>query len=487
MTTAAAVLPPAVVKEIRALFPTYVAALIAVAVGSLGLSHTLIAAGLLGFAFGSVALGAQSFGHEYSHRTLGLLLSQPLDRRRLFLYKLAVLFVMLLTLTAAALLMFRDVLLLAASPHTEPSMLVLAAACGLFVAPWLTMLCRSTLAAVVFTIAIPGVLATASGIAGSIIYGLQNAAAIDRFTLLVFWRGMVVICALAGVAGWRMFMRLEVIDGHGSDVQLPASLRARSATIVNSLARPRHRVWMLVAKEMHLQQMALVVAAIYAILWVAGAWLQRGTHDSPGLPEIPMTMLYVGVLSMLIGSLASAEERHLGTLEWQILLPMPAWQQWAVKISVAFGLVALLGVGLPAVLGYLTLRNDDLGPFVWRRLALTMVPLTTGSLYISTLCRSGVGAMVLSFPTFVAAALFAQTAGSLLWRVWFPAGSRRYVEFHDTTLLLYAVGGGLVALLLWLAFRNHRSADRSAARTSKQVVAIASSVTVGVLILLGLR
>ena len=79
-----------------------------------------IAIGLLAFAFGSVALGAQSFGHEYSHRTLGLLLSQPIDRRRLFLYKLAVLFVMLLTLTAVTLLMFRDVLRLAASPAHRP-------------------------------------------------------------------------------------------------------------------------------------------------------------------------------------------------------------------------------------------------------------------------------------------------------------------------------------------------------------------------------
>ena len=145
--------------------------------GSFGHSHTPIAIGLLAFGFGSVALGAQSFGHEYSHRTLGLLLSQPIDRRRLFLYKLAVLFVMLLTLTAVALLMFRDVLRLAASPHTTPSMLVLAAACGLFVAPWLTLVSRSTLGAVVFTIAVPGLLATGSDLAGAAIYGLHNAAA----------------------------------------------------------------------------------------------------------------------------------------------------------------------------------------------------------------------------------------------------------------------------------------------------------------------
>ena len=53
---------------------------------------------------------------------------------------------------------------------------------------------------------------------------------------------------------------------------------------------------------------------------------------------------------ILIGSLASAEERQLGTLEWQTLLPSPAWQQWAVKVGVTFGLALLLGVGLPALL-----------------------------------------------------------------------------------------------------------------------------------------
>ncbi len=128
----------------------------------------MIAIGLLGYAFGTVALGAQSFGHEYSYRTLALLLSLPTDRRRLYLYKLVVLSAMLATLAAVTLLLFRDILNLGYRPHTEPSMLVLAAACGLFIAPFLTLVCRSTLAAVVFTIAIPGLLAAGADIVGGL-------------------------------------------------------------------------------------------------------------------------------------------------------------------------------------------------------------------------------------------------------------------------------------------------------------------------------
>ena len=95
-------------------------------------------------------------------------------------------------------------------------MLILAAACGLFVAPWLTMVCRSTLAAVVFTIAIPGAACRpAADLVGPSFTDCTTLRAVDRFKLLVFWRGMFLICALGGLSGFLMFMRLEVIEGHG--------------------------------------------------------------------------------------------------------------------------------------------------------------------------------------------------------------------------------------------------------------------------------
>jgi hypothetical protein len=485
MTAAAGVLPPAVTKEIRALFPTYAAALVTVVMGSFGHSHTPIAIGLWAFAFGSVALGAQSFGHEYSHRTVGLLLSQPIDRRRLFLYKLAVLFVMLATLTAVALLMFGDLLRHVALPHTTASMLVLAAACGLFLAPWLTLVCRSTLAAIVFTIAIPGVLVTGSDLAGAAIYGFHNDAAIDRFKLLVFWRGMIVIYAIGAVASWRLFMRLEVIEGHGRAMELPGWLGGRSGTAADRLSRPRHRVWMLLTKELRLQQMAFVVAALFAVIWLSAAGLERSFADAPRLPLSAMGVLYGGVLAMLIGSMASAEERQLGTAEWQVLLPMPAWQQWAVKSGVALGLALLLGIVLPAALRFLSPAGDDiqLAARAWRHTAATVVILASASLYMSSLCSSGVRALALTFPAIVAAVLYVQTVGEtiapLVFRLVDRAGSRPFLRpGTNINLLLLPIAGGLVALLIWLAFHNYRWSDRSAARTSKQVLAIAAYITI---------
>src|SRR5439155_11285465 len=87
------------------------------------------------YCIGIAALGALSIGHEYNHRTLGVLLSQPMRRERLFLLKLTVLAAPLAALAGVlAAILWRD-------PHFSPLGLVVVAPvlCGLFVAPWLTM------------------------------------------------------------------------------------------------------------------------------------------------------------------------------------------------------------------------------------------------------------------------------------------------------------------------------------------------------------
>ena len=72
---------PRAAKELRALLPVWIASAGAIAAAALSgpSNHEL---GLLAYGFGSVTLGAQSVGHEYTGGTLTLLLSQPCSRRR---------------------------------------------------------------------------------------------------------------------------------------------------------------------------------------------------------------------------------------------------------------------------------------------------------------------------------------------------------------------------------------------------------------------
>ena len=88
-------------------------------------------------------------------------------------------------------------------------------------------------------------------------------------------------------------------------------------------------MWLLVKKELRLQQLTFAVSGLYLIGWVSLMSFR------PMAPELRVTLLFIltifhsGAIPLLAGSMASAEERQLGTLEWQVLLPMARWKQWS--------------------------------------------------------------------------------------------------------------------------------------------------------------
>ena len=428
---------PFVTKEIRALLPAWLASLCAIGAAVLSgpRGHVL---GVVAYGLGSVTLGAQSIGHEYTHRTLTLLLSQPSSRRRLLLMKLGVLTAMLLTLGAVA----WSVLL----NQRELQWGFLAVLGGLFFAPLLTMLCRNPLAGVVFTASIPGWMSVVSDVMG----------------VRVLWGGMLGVCAVSAVASWRLFMRLEAIDGRDQEMHLPQLLRGWAAAVGGASvapARPRHPAWLLVKKELHLQQMTFAVAGIYFVMWVTVVpWLV-----GPSLPVVGI--LYGALLALLIGSLASAEERQIGTHEWQLLLPMAAGKQWAVKVGIAMGLATLLSFGMPVLLAAGLVRVN-----AWH--AGAIIILTAGSLYVSSLCSSGLRAVMVSFPVML---VLSQLLSVLLQRL-----SVFLAPVYWSPRAVFVPFAGLVALMLWFAFENHRSAEHGAGRVARQVVWMAGCLGLGV-------
>jgi hypothetical protein len=427
-------LPPLVTKEIRALLPAWAATLCAVGVAAVSgpRSHGL---GAVAYVIGSVTLGSQSVGHEYTHRTLTLLLSQPVERRRLLLTKLGVTSTLLLTLAAFA-------SLTVLKPDERP--LVLGSIlCGLFLAPLLTMVCRNALAGPVFAGAMPMWAPPLSDLVGA---GVVWAVALPLF-------------AVSAVASWRVFMRLEAIDARGSDLRLPQLPRRTAIADASSgVARSRHPVWLLVKKELHLQQMTFAVAGLWAVIWAAVLALAPFV---PGLPEFPLAgvgILYGALLAVLIGSLASAEERQSGTLEWQLLLPMATWKQWAVKVGTTLVLTALLSYAFP-----LALAAGRVGIMGWHAGAIVM--LTTGSLYISSLCRTTVRALMVSGAVLLGLGeLGLYVAGAY-------GGVIRFLAIPLAVVC---------ALTLWFALENHRSAGQDAGRVSRQVMWIAGCLALGV-------
>ena len=194
---------------------------------------------MVAYAIGSVTLGSQSIGHEYTHRTLTLLLSQPVSRRRLLLTKLAVTTAMLLTLAAFAALTVLQ-------PDERP-LIVASLLCGLFLAPLLTMVCRNALAGPVFAGAMPMWVPPLTDLVGA---GVVWGVALPAFAVPP---SRVGACSCAS--------RRSTVAVRTSSAQM----RRRTTTAADASARRgalTHPVWLLVKKELHLQQMTFAVAGL---------------------------------------------------------------------------------------------------------------------------------------------------------------------------------------------------------------------------------
>jgi ABC-type transport system involved in multi-copper enzyme maturation permease subunit len=482
-----------VVKEVRALLPLWSACMLAVAAAWISRSSWVSSLAVLAFVVGSAALGAYSIGHEYSHRTLNVLLSQPVDRRVLYATKLVVLAASLGSLALLAPDGLADAWVFRQRSIWRQPVAVLPAFCGLCLAPWFTMVCRNATAGVLFTLALPLSLLTAGDA-----FWIADAGPgdDDLFWFGMVWCAMLAVCGAAAIAGWRTFLRLESFDGEGAQIELPQWLGRGTST------RRRTAFWWLVKKELHLQQMTLVVVLMYVCGWAVLSIVGR---MNPGLDNVvmPLTIIYLALLAILIGSLASAEERQYGTLEWQMLMPIPAWHQWVVKAGVAIGLAVVLGVGLATLLNLIQARSFDPQVLrIGRHMLGPVVLLTVSSLYVSSLCSSGVKAVVLTLPIWLGLSLLTRAANDVASRLQVEdrllepiAGAFRsrgvtlaYTDYWSALWGLALILGALyTALLLRLAFVNHRSVERSGPRIVRQALWIAAFVVLAITLTDALR
>jgi hypothetical protein len=479
-------------KELRALLPTFLFTAGAVIAG--GLMDMKAAALVLAvFCWGVVSLGAHSIGHEYSFRTLALLLAQPRGRSWILAHKAIVLIPLVLALTLVTTLSLPgpglDPLWSAGAPRT---LLLLGALSAVSLAPLLAMLGRGTLPATVVTLAIPGALLLIAELVGTSWYGLRDPMSVWTFKLDFVQSIEILICAAAAIAAWWQFQRLQAIDSH-QQVHAPAWRLWRASPAAASPVRVRRATWVVFRKELHLQQLSYLVVGMYVIAWVA-LWLTAGgPSTTPRVALQPLTVMYLGLLSLLIGSVASAEERQLGTLTSQQLLPMAAWKQWAIKAGTALGLALLLGILLPVFLNAVVPVPDD--PLAvrllheLRRALVAVLVLSTLSIYVSSLSGSAVRAMVTSIPVATGIALYAGETTAAVGRIaygsvfqltrqnreeWVATNMNVQARMEYALVLSVVV---MVVLLLRFAYVNHRSDDRQHSRTLTQAAVLFTALT----------
>jgi hypothetical protein len=278
---------------------------------------------------------------------------------------------------------------------------------------------------------------------------------------------MWIFAAAGAVLSARSFMRLQDTEGGREELRLPRWFTVTDASPI------RPPLWMLAKKELRMQQMTFAMVAFYALIWTA---LTIATRLNPAFGrEFPIRavgLLYFALLPLLMGSLASAQERQFGMLQSQAMLPVPRAQQWAVKAGVVLVLALVLGVVLP----WFVFAPPQLSRASFWPLVATIALLTTWSLYISSWCGSGIIALALLLPASAAAMLLARCIDWLAVALLSPRHAVAYGALTQPSAAFtqWAIAATPVAVLLLLfAARNHWTSERKAKTLAVQMAGLA--------------
>jgi hypothetical protein len=444
---------PLIRKEIRLLFPFWALAMLLAVVPSflaprigylVGLEPIIFQA----VGFGLIFMGLAPFGQEFSMGMFSPLLAQPIDRRRIWRLKIRLITIAgLLVLIAFALSIHAR---LDANPkevmqrfglagHLVPAQIaalnwraeqfwpacgraLLLVAVGVSGGLWATLLFRQMGAALWFVILIPaGLYVLVEGIFHNL---PGNAPEIIAATAL----------SVYSVAGFvwarRMFATAQDSQWLGETISLlsltPAKARADSA-----VSGRRGAVRALVRKEFQSHQISLLIGFGLLVLHVC-TLIFRKFYTLPHASELRFAVEAVPFLWLLVpwllGSVAVAEERKLGTMESQLCLPVTRRVQFTIKLCVALLLGTLLGGPMPCLI-------EGLGS--WAGVSSEIVTSTSspgGSFYFATVGETALAAGAIVIISFFGSTLTRNTLHAL-----------------GGTILM---GVAFVALFQWVAFET---------------------------------
>ncbi len=457
--------PAGVEKDLRVLAPFAfggfaIMALLRLIPGEFG------SAGLFLFPYPIIcsALGSVAVGHDFTHRTVGWMLAMPVNRTKVWRQRLLLALILMLPmafLTFGLLwmprlfhgdwmesrwILWRPIMTYIGTPLLG----------GLCLAPWLTLISRSPMFGTIFSMGLPFAL----------------SAILERFgkpELIEFVMPLVWIAGL--ILGSRKFLTLEAIE---SVPRVHVDTRQASA----QRFRRRGAIWHLFQKELLMQRLPMTLALIsigFALL-LKEEQVQAWSFVYP---------VYPAALILLVASIASADERQMGTAEWQVLLPIAYWKQWLMKFTVIWGMALVAGLVIPMAVLVFKTGEWKIGTHNLMDLAPILVcasfVLVVITLYISSLCNSGLKAMLAAM--FVVASIsvtivtsFNAYVRSVVGEANWAHGSWQLRLFENDSWsgwgswLLSITLIGLISLALKFSMQNHQYAERGRRRILRQVM-----------------
>ena len=330
-------------KETRDLLPLLVGSLLLISAPYLIWHIGDTGFGYMALGLACAVMGGSSFGNEFHHRTLSLLLSQPIARSVMWRDKMLVLgasmlaswLVLMVCLSVCCPVLDRDLWLA----------LVLIPLCAFCGAPYWTLLLRHGIGGMTFAAAVPGLLLGVNALVSERLFGEDRWFSASTPILLAIY------CALVYGLGYAKFKRLQAVDGPSRDLVLPAGLEAFFVRPLTRIAARFHTPFAtLLKKEFRLQQISFLLAGLFVLIAVAGACLIKHHHDLAEGIIVADCFIFVVILPLIAGTTSVAEEKGWGMAEWHLTLPPSALKQWSAKMLAALSTSLVLGLLLPTAL-----------------------------------------------------------------------------------------------------------------------------------------
>lgn len=323
------------------------------------------------FGFGLVLLGLAPFGQEFGLGTFSSSLAQPAQRNRIWKTKLllilvAALFVLLALIVSIHLrfdsllnavaqrieederakylwdLDFQKSLLKNLHSHAFWWIGLAAAAVGLSGGLWSSLLFRQIGAALWFALLVPAAffLGVEWFVPGETVREILLLAGAAAYSLAgVFW-------------AHRLFLQAQDVQWLGDSIS-PFALRSARAQSASTGLRRRQSLRALVGKEIQSHQISYFIAFGLLVLHLCTlafrkfVTLSNNSELRFAVESVPFLWF---LLPWLLGSVAVAEERKLGTVESQFCAPVSRLYQFIIKIAIVLLFGAVLGALVPGLL-----------------------------------------------------------------------------------------------------------------------------------------
>jgi ABC-type transport system involved in multi-copper enzyme maturation permease subunit len=294
----------------------------------------------LGFFLGIPLLATLSLGNEFQHRTLPLLLSQPVGRMEIWSEKMSVMIVAVVSAALVICIGWRSAF------QQDPDLWVVAGALTIPMiasATFWTLCARSTMGGLTLN-AVNSLMPLAWHERPDWIPETITARSVAAFALLCY----------AGVMLWlgrRTLVRFEVTGGMAGEDLLVAGPGILPGALAGWFrSRPTGAVLNLIRKEFRLLRPLWLVTLFTVLGWICLTlfWLVPEHGPTRNItPLVAMVGAFTALIPILAGSLSLGEERAWGTHSWHLTLPVSAWRQWLIKLVIAMLSGVVCGVLLP--------------------------------------------------------------------------------------------------------------------------------------------